>query len=310
VIRRLKAMRANNRPSAPLTLFALPKAFRGHIEIIQRNAITSWTRLQPNPEIILFGDDPGTAEVAREFGLRHIPEVERNSAGTPMVHDLFAKAEEAAHSDLLCYVNSDIILMDDFPTAVGRVSGCSPPLMMVGRRWEVDLGEPWDFARPDWQQCLRSYVQREGRQQSTAFIDYFVFSRGLGRNLLPLAIGRMRWDNWLVWHARSQKATVIDASSVVMAVHQNHDYGHHPGGTQGVRYGEEARRNRDLIGDWYRLLTVEDATHKLTPSALKRSYLHAWLTIKRAWSHPAGMARLIARTVARPFRRQPAQRFS
>jgi len=302
-------MTTNNSSSPPFTLFALPKAFRGHTEIIQRNAITSWTRLQPRPEIILFGNDPGTAEVAQEFGLRHIPEVERNPEGTPLLHDLFARAEQAADSDLLCYVNSDIMLMDDFPAAVARVRECGPPLMMVGRRWEVDLEKPWDFAHRDWQQGLRSYAQNQGKLQSTAAIDYFVFSRGLGRNLLPLAIGRMRWDNWLIWHARSQMATVVDASSVVMVVHQNHDYSHHPGGTEGVWRGEEAMRNRTLIGDWYRILTVEDATHKLTPAGLKRSYLHPWLAVKRAWSHPLGVARLLARTVARPFRRQPAQRF-
>jgi len=57
------------------------------------------------------------------------------------------------------------------------------------------------------------------------------------------------------------------------------------------------------------MLTVEDATYRLTPAGLKRSYLHPWLAVKRAWSHPFGVAKLVARTVARPFRRQPAQRF-
>ncbi len=66
-----------------LTLFAIPKAFRGHINTIQRNAIKSWTLLNPKPEIILLGDDEGTAEVAQEFGLIHIPEVDRNEYGTP-----------------------------------------------------------------------------------------------------------------------------------------------------------------------------------------------------------------------------------
>ena len=58
-----------------LTLFAIPKHFRGHFATIQRNAITSWTRLTPRPEILLFGDEEGTGEIARELGLRHFPEV-------------------------------------------------------------------------------------------------------------------------------------------------------------------------------------------------------------------------------------------
>lgn len=61
-----------------LTIFSCPKPFRGHINIIQRNAIRSWTLLQARPEIILIGNEEGTAEVCKEFGLRHIPDVERN----------------------------------------------------------------------------------------------------------------------------------------------------------------------------------------------------------------------------------------
>jgi len=75
-----------------LTLFATPKAFRAHTGIIQRNAITSWTRLNPRPEIILFGDDEGTSAIARELGLRHVPEIAHNHTGAPMLDDLFAKA--------------------------------------------------------------------------------------------------------------------------------------------------------------------------------------------------------------------------
>ncbi|MFZ0637415.1 MAG: hypothetical protein WAM08_17985, partial [Candidatus Acidiferrales bacterium] len=65
-----------------LTLFAMPKPFEGHIGIIQRNAITSWTRLTPQPEIILFGDEAGVAEIAGELGLRHVAHVKRNEKNT------------------------------------------------------------------------------------------------------------------------------------------------------------------------------------------------------------------------------------
>jgi hypothetical protein len=46
-----------------LTLLAMPKPFEGHIGIIQRNAITSWTNLNPRPEIFLFGEEKGTARL-------------------------------------------------------------------------------------------------------------------------------------------------------------------------------------------------------------------------------------------------------
>ena len=50
-----------------LTLFSTPKPFRGHIAVIQTNAIRSWLELEPACEVILFGDEEGTAEVAAAF---------------------------------------------------------------------------------------------------------------------------------------------------------------------------------------------------------------------------------------------------
>jgi hypothetical protein len=65
-----------------LTLFTTAKPFVGHSAIIQRNALKSWTLLHPNVEVILFGDDAGAAETARELRLRHEPYVARSEAGS------------------------------------------------------------------------------------------------------------------------------------------------------------------------------------------------------------------------------------
>src|SRR5262245_33530010 len=85
---------------ATITLFAMPKAFSGHIGIIQRNAITSWTRLSPRPQIILFGDEDGTAELAAELGVQHVPQVARNELGTPLVNSVFQQAHQFAEHRL------------------------------------------------------------------------------------------------------------------------------------------------------------------------------------------------------------------
>src|SRR6267378_2921482 len=137
-----------------LTIFATPKAFLGHVDIIQRNAIKSWSLLSVNPEIILFGDDEGTPEVAREFGLRHIPAVARSHSGAPLIHDLFAQAERLARNNLLCYANADILLLSDFASAVERIARLHHPLLMVGQRTDVNITARIDTARPDWEKDL------------------------------------------------------------------------------------------------------------------------------------------------------------
>jgi hypothetical protein len=40
--------------------------------------------LRPQWEIILLGDDEGTADTAEEFGTEHIAEIARNEFGTPL----------------------------------------------------------------------------------------------------------------------------------------------------------------------------------------------------------------------------------
>jgi hypothetical protein len=269
-----------------LTIFAIPKPFRGQSDLIQRNAIASWTRIAPRPEILLFGDEEGTALVARELGVRHEPELARNEFGTPRLDDLFARAERAAETPLLAYVNCDIILGDEFPAAVERVQAALGSFLMIGQRWDLEVTAPLDFSEACWHQTLCERARRADALQPPTCIDYFVFTRGFSKGLLPLAIGRRAWDNYLVWHARAGGSAVVDATRVVVAVHQTHDYSHHPEGTRGVWLGPEARQNRRMIGGWWHLYTIEDATHILTPTGFERSYRHPWLMARRLWSHP------------------------
>jgi hypothetical protein len=293
-----------------LTLFASPKPFKGHIAVIQRNAIQSWTRLRPRPEIILFGDEDGIAQVAAEFGARHVPVVARNEFGTPLLNDLFGQARDLASSDLLCYVNADIILMDDFIAAVQRVRQWHPRFLMIGRRTDLDIREPLDFSRPDCAEQLRAMALASGIQRPPEWIDYFAFSRDLAAEMLPLAIGRLRWDNWLIWHARLLGAPVVDASREVLAVHQNHDYSHHPQGQAGIWQGEEAMKNEAMVGGWWRHYTTADATHVLNAARIASNPHHWIVKFKRAASRAITPAWFSFLHLTRPLRHRLGLRTS
>jgi len=259
-----------------LTIFSTPKPFRGHSALIQRNAIKSWTLLHPDVEIILFGDEKGTTEVCREYGLLHEQQVERSGEGTKYVNYIFGRAQQIARHDVLCYANCDIVLMQDFRRAVGRVASWSERFLMVGRRWDMDVAVPIDFSRSDWQERLAELARREGFQRLYYNIDYFVFRRGMYASIPPLVIGRVWWDHWLVWKAGAQGAPVVDVSEVVCAIHQNHDYSYHPQGQQGVWYDAAARRNYELVGGRFHLHTIEDANYRLRPQGLEPQRFY-WL---------------------------------
>ena len=260
-----------------LTFFSTPKPFQGHIDVIQRNALRSWQRIDPDVEILLFGDDAGAAEVCRELGIRHVPDARRNAHGTKYLAGIYDRAQELALHELLCHVNCDILLLDDFRVALQCVATQSQKFLMSGRRWDVDIREPLSFDSANWSTQVRELALRTNHQRPPNWIDYFAFRKGLFHRQIPeFVIGRPGWDNWLLWFARTSGAAVVDASAAVCAVHQNHDYGYHPQGEKGVWEGDEAQQNYSLLEGHKKFRTLENATHVLRADGLHPNYRH-WL---------------------------------
>ena len=252
-----------------LTLFTIPKAFHGHTGVIQRNAIKSWTMLRPECEVILLADDEGTAEVAKEFGVKHIPDIARNDFGTPLLNCAFEKAEAAANYSILCHVNADIILMSDFTEAVSKVNKLTSRFLITGQRRDLEVTHLLDFEN-GWEEKLLCDVHEKGRLHHFTGVDFWAYSKGVINNMPPFAVGRIATESWLMYKTRLEKADLIDATDTIVSVHQNHDYSHHPDGLRGIGTGVEAQRNRELVGGKSYFFIIKDRTHVLTPRSLER----------------------------------------
>jgi hypothetical protein len=245
-----------------LTIFTIPRPFVGSIADIQRNALESWSRLAPGVEVIVFGDEPGAAEAARDLGLRHWPQVERNQYGTPLLNGVFTCAAEIARHNWLCYSNADIILLPGFAEAVARLPWSQ--FLMVGQRWNTLLTERLDFSDPALVSRLRRLVPWRARLYLAHSSDYFVFARhsGLGE-LPPFAVGRPLWDNWLMYTARRRGVPLVDATRAVTALHQWHDYSHVPQAGGDPQHGPEFQQHSQLVQGWDHIYGLPDATHLL-----------------------------------------------
>ncbi len=252
-----------------LTIFSTPKPFTGDIRTQQTNAIKSWAALKPSCDIILFGDEDGTAEICAKLGIKQIAAVERNEYGTPLISSMFKIAQEMAGNELVCYVNADIILMSDFMQAIRQVQ--IKPFLMVGQRRDIDLNETLDFQKADWEAKLKIRVDNEGRLHGVTGIDYFVFPKGLYDNMPPLAVGRPGWDNWLIYHTRLRKIPVIDATAMITVVHQNHGHANYSGGEKGFWEGPEAKRNIELAGGRDHVFHIGFADWTFTTQGLHRA---------------------------------------
>lgn len=249
-----------------LTIFSIPKVFKDHISVIQRNAITSWTLLRPRPEIVLFGDETGTADIVAELDLRHNPDVARNEFGTPLLNDLFEKAQADPRADLLCYANADIILLQDFLEAVERTREWAKRFLMVGQCWDTEIRQPLRFDRLNWEGDLRNTVRSIAKRRNVTGIDYFVFPAGLYSSLPPFGLGRPFWDNWFLWQSCRSGIAVVDATAVTTVVHQNHL-------SSWTWTGPESERNLELAGGWHTRYSIANSRYRLTPGEIVRDWV-------------------------------------
>lgn len=260
------------------TIFTIPKPFKEKISIIQTNAIKSWQYLYPSSEIILFGDEIGISELATEIGVRHIKDIQKNEFGTPLLSDAFKLVQKEAKNDLICYMNTDIILIPNrSPEEIIHIGVeiSKNGFLMVGKRINTDINYLIDFLNNSWKENIKNQTLTEGKLQPPDLIDYFIFPKDFVTNMPQFAVGRPGWDNWMIYNARKKGAAVIDATSCFTAVHQNHDYRHIPSGDGKTYEGKEANINRSMM-KIHQFLSIEDTNWKLTDLGVERK-----LNIKR-----------------------------
>ena len=282
-----ESTRQTGGPEPWLTLFTAPKPFRGHIGLIQTNAIRSWRSLGAAADVLLVGKEPGLEQAAADLGVRHMDSVARSESGAPSLRSAFEVARRASPSPVLCYVNADILLLDDFLLAVERVTRRLDRFLIVGQRWDLTVSEPLSF-ETGWESDLRQRLARSGRRHRPVGSDYFVFPAEQYPELPDFTIGRSAWDNWMIFDARRTGIPVVDASRAITVVHQNHDYSHLPGGL--IHHGHpESERNVALAGGREASFRLEDADWRLASDALTRKRWWDW-RYPRKWE-----ADLIAR---------------
>jgi hypothetical protein len=264
-----------------LTIFIIPKAFEEHISVIQKNALRSWQQLKPSPEILIFGDDIGVESAAKELGITHVPFIERNKFGTPLLSSAFSAAQEIASNNILVYANSDIIFFQDLIEAVKKID--QQCFLACGRRWDLDVTDEIDFSDDEWDKALLTRVKNEGQRHGLSGIDYFIFRRN-SVDMPPFAVGRPGWDGWLIYEMRRKEIPVIDATEANTVVHQNHDYSHSQFGEKKRVGGPERAENIKIAGGFANFMTLRDADRVLTKDGLRRPDFPARIfTILSLW---------------------------
>lgn len=292
-----------------VTLFAIPKPFTGISEIIQENALRSWTRL-PNVDVIVFGRDEGVEEAAARYGLQHDPDIEYSSMGTPLLSSAFAAARRMSDAPTLCYVNADIMLFEDFLRTAGSVS--LPEALIVARRRNVDVREVLEVASDPAREAFLAEARRAAILENPFGSDVFLFPRHIDWGMPRFAVGRPAWDNWLMFRALAMKIPLVDVTADTFVVHQNHDYTHVPGRRGEQWEGPEADANRSLFSI-DQTASLLDATYVLIRGRLHRprgkEYLRARILMWGKRSQLVAVPLTAARVLFRVLKKVAAAAF-
>ncbi len=252
-----------------ITIFSTPKNFTNEFTKIQKNAFLNWRSLSKKIEIIIMGNSLGAESEAKKIGAKYIKEIESSKDGIPTIPGLFKTAEKNSTNDILCYVNSDILFPKNFLETIKILKMYNRKYLAVGHRWDLNVNELIDFSNSDDSNNFWSYAKEKSKKHSCTGIDYFIFKKGTFNKIPKLVIGRIGWDNWLLWKARNKRIPLIDISDNVFTIHQNHSYNYKSYKNHAdLLSSNDAIHNIKITGE--NALNLLDSNYHIVSSNIKR----------------------------------------
>ena len=212
-----------------MVIFTSLKPSAGVAAEIQRRSQENWRQCFPESRIITFEG--------------------------PLVpfREMVEMVERETDAEFLMYVNGDV-LFEEENVLTQRLRDSEYTEILSQEKGFLLMGQRIDI--------LADGTKRLHRPSG---MDYFVFRRGMFRDLPRVLMGRAYCDSALVAYCLKKGIPVIDASFAMRVEHQFHDYGHVKGGRTAVWQGEDAKANKqdNELRDFGP--HVLDATHTLLP---------------------------------------------
>ena len=258
-----------------MILITSPKPRNDQTEAVQIAAFRSWRRAFPNAAILLYGDVASWKEEMDSLVMQAAGPLIKGMAGGEVIRDMFQDASKRAAGELLLYLNSDILLDDSAVKVVEKLRARPGPWLGSARRWCLPK---WSDVVPESELEWRSFfssAEKSGRWGEACALDMFLF-RGLSfERMPPFFIGHRGWDNWMIFHARSNRVPVIDLADEMRVIHCDHDYSYAKGNSAPSRRdGPLEEANLKKLGGEERLFHLGHATHELS---------HGKITQCRGW---------------------------
>ena len=206
----------------------------------------NWLSLQPYVIPVIFTNEPEVANACRRMGWKVFPLRIAAAGGIPVLKYMYKDVMEAFNTTFYAYSNSDILFTDsliDTLLALARFN-LQAPILVIGKRTNVDFMRKTESLT--WKNLITAAKTR-GTLFTGYAEDYFITTRRFPwKDIAGVVIGRVAYDNWLVWYARKQNHLVVDATNTVLAIHQTTGAGNMEGHAH-----ENGQYNENLLSKVY-----------------------------------------------------------
>jgi len=195
-------------------------------------------------EILTLG---GSKEQGAKEGYRPIFGYKTGYHDLPYVNDLIGLADALAHGKYIVYTSDHFIFARGLSLAVDIASEQFDQFLIVGRHWGLDIKSKIDYSLDNWEYILTMMVALSGKLGSRAAKDYFIYPKSLRIQLPPFLVGREWWDTWWLWRARMMGIPTIDATDLILGIHQEHGFPSQDGTKHGLTADPAGQHNERIF---------------------------------------------------------------
>jgi len=238
---------------ANITFITAFKKFKGLYDNIQKSAIYSC--LMNDIQIIAPNNEVGLRESSKAFPIKFIEGVQRGrdlgfTNQCPVIKDLIIKALPLVETEMVAFINSDIIIYPDFSETLDRIiEKYGYDIFMVGVRRELNLKRVIDSPQNYKEVLLERWMK--GNDQNTSsdiFISSKFIFRRIGIDMPEFLLGRFAWDNWMHYFGQRYVSKHYNCTESLPIIHCVHGFDHIK--NQEGEIGKNAPSSMHNIGLW------------------------------------------------------------
>lgn len=192
-----------------------------------KTSITSWLSQSENTKALIFentkpsSDDMLNIMEMLNFSSRVVigPKLDTDETNVPYIDDLFMKAFETSSTDMLCFINQDVILSKDFYSKVNSLyayfSQINRQFAVIGKRCSIKLKDK----ETSLEKLHAEFVGESSLQDLPAYLndefsnDFILISKNrmeIDLDDIPaFYVGMQYWDTWLVGWLKEHIPVVV-----------------------------------------------------------------------------------------------------